>query len=95
MHRSDTLAVNAASTDLTMGFPMGKILVELIRENKPPRSGTTYYGFTIAEGTPVPLVGDTVIVFKGKKAKGVKVERRNFWYTDSGLYLQLFFTKTE
>jgi hypothetical protein len=74
---------------------MARILIELIRENKPPRSGTTYHGFTIDEGTPVPSVGDTVIVWKGKRAKGVRVERRNFWHTDSGLYLQLFFTKTE
>jgi hypothetical protein len=74
---------------------MGTILIEVIRENKPPRSGTTYHSFTIDDRLPVPSVGDTVIVWKGKKAKGVKVERRNFWYSASGLYLQLFFTKTE
>jgi len=73
---------------------MGTILIELICENK-SGSFTMYHGFTIDHRLPVPSVGDTVIVPKGNKAKGVKVERRNFWYSDSGLYLQLFFTKTE
>jgi hypothetical protein len=70
---------------------MGTILIEIIRDT----SGRTYHGFTIDDHLPVPLVGDTVIVWKGKNAKGIKVERRTFWYTVSGLYLQLFFTKAE
>lgn len=74
---------------------MGTILIELISENKQRESYTTYHTLVVADRLPVPLVGDTVIVWKGKKAKGVKVERRNFWYSDSGLHLQLFFTKTE
>jgi hypothetical protein len=68
--------------------------IEVIRENK-GGSHTTYHGFSVPNGTAVPLVGDTVVVWKGKKAKGVKVERRTFWYTTTGLYLQLFFSKTE
>ena len=74
---------------------MGTILIELRRENKQRGSSSTYHCLVVDEHLPVPLVGDTVIVFKGKKAKGVKVERRNFWYTASGLYLQLFFTEAE
>jgi hypothetical protein len=74
---------------------MGTTLIELIRENKQRGSFTTYHSLVVDERLPVPLVGDTVIVWKGKRAKGVRIERRNFWYTNSGLYLQLFFTKTE
>jgi hypothetical protein len=74
---------------------MGTILIELMRENKQRETFTTYHSLVVDDRLPVPLVGDTVIVWKGKKAKGVKVERRYFWYTDSGLYLQLFFTKAE
>jgi hypothetical protein len=69
---------------------MARILIELIRENRGGTT-TTYHGFTVDDRLPVPSVGDTVIVWKGKKAKGVKVERRNFWYSVSGLYLRLFF----
>ena len=74
---------------------MGTILIELMRENKQRESFTTYHSFVVDDRLPVPLVGDTVVVWKGKKAKVIKVERRNFWYSASGLYLQLFFTKTE
>jgi hypothetical protein len=74
---------------------MGTILVELVRENKQRELFTTFHSLVVDDRLPVPSVGDTVIVWKGKKAKGVKVERRNFWYSDSSLHLQLFFTKTE
>ena len=74
---------------------MPTILIELRRENKQRGTSSTYHCLVVDEHLPVPLVGDTVIVPKGKKLKAVVVERRNFVYTASGLYLQLMFSKTE
>jgi hypothetical protein len=72
---------------------MATMLIEVIRQNK-GGSFTTYHSFVAAEHLPVPSVGDSIVVWKRNKAKVIKIDRRLFSYTDSGLYLQLFFTKT-
>ena len=74
---------------------MGTILIELRRENKKRGTSSTYHCLIVDEQLPIPAVGDTVVIPKGKTAKSVIVERRNFVYTTSGLYLQLMFSRTE
>ena len=72
---------------------MADILLDFIRVNKPPKQGTHFDSVRIAEGQPVPVVGDTVILSKGQKAVGARIERRNIYYTDGGAYVQLFFRR--
>jgi hypothetical protein len=74
---------------------MAKVSIDGIKINKPPRSGTCYAMLTIPEGLPVPMVGDSIVIMKGDRARVIKIERRNFHYLKECLYLQLFFTKAE
>ena len=70
-------------------------VIDFIRTSKPARSGTHYASIAIDERQPIPSVGDTVVVTKGKRTSVLRVERRNFHYLETGLYLQLFFSKAE
>jgi len=72
-----------------------KTYIDIIRSGKPPKSGTHYSHLTLDPGTPVPAVGDTVVVWKGQRAKLIEVERRVFCYLKDSLHLQLFFSRAE
>ena len=74
---------------------MGRVTIDILRANKPKRSGTHFACLSLEDPQLLPSVGDFVVVKKGDRARVIQVERRLFDFTTGSLYVQLYFSKSE